>query len=271
MQKRIWQATFSLTISLFVASGTLQAQPYVMVTDDGFSFTPDPVYIVAGEVVYWIDDGTGPYTIYSNNGDWVPFATPGGLYFNQPGTYAYYDDAGDFGTVYVSANTPPSVTITNPTNNAVFTAPASFTFAADASDSDADGLSDVEFYVGTNLVDDVFSSPFATSVTDLTAGSYTLTVIAYDNVGATATNSITITVQNSASITLTALNLAAGQFWFNAIGLTVGKTNILQASTNLASSANWVSIKTNVSISGSTSFTNAVSGGRCFFRLLQLP
>jgi hypothetical protein len=267
MQKRIWQATLFLTISLFVASGTLQAQPYVMVTDDGFSFTPDPVYIVAGEVVYWIDDGTGPYTIYSNNGDWVPFATPGGLYFDQPGTYAYYDDAGDFGTVYVSANTPPSVTITNPTNNAVFTAPASFTFAADASDSDADGLSDVEFYVGTDLVDDVFSSPFATSVTDLTAGSYTLTVIAYDNVGATATNSITITV-SSISINLTAPRISAGQFLFNVTGLTVGKTNVLQTSTNLLS---WKPTQTNIAVSTSIMITNGPASGSHFYRILQMP
>jgi len=267
MQKAIWQATFFLTISLFAASNTTQAQPYVTVTDDGFSFNPDPVNIVAGEGVLWVDDGSGPYTISSSAGYWTPFPTPGGLYFDVPGTYSYYDDAGDFGTVYVSAHTPPSVTIINPTNNAVFTAPASFAFAADTSDPDAVGLSDVEFYVGTNLVDDVFTSPFATSVTNLTAGSYTLTAIVYDDLGATGTNSITISVQ----ITLTALNLAAGKFWFNATGLTVGKTNILQDSTNLASSANWVSIKTNVATSGSASFTNVVSGRSGFFRLLQLP
>ncbi len=268
MQKIIWRAAFFLTIGLFAAPITARAQPYVTVTDDGFSLNPDPVYIVAGMAVYWVDDGSGPYTIYSLNGDWSPFPTPGGLLFNVPGTYQYYDDAADFGTIYVSANTPPSVAITNPVNNAVFTAPASFTFAADASDTDADGLSDVEFYIGQNLVDDVFSSPFETPVTDLAAGSYTLTVIAYDNVGATTSASITITVQ---PITLSALNLAAGQFSFNATGLTAGKTNIVQASTDVASPANWVAISTNVAAGSSESFTNSVSGDRGFFRLLQLP
>ena len=271
MQKAIWQATIFLTISLFAASNTAQAQPYVTVTDDGFSFNPDPVHIVAGEGVLWIDDGSGPYSIYSLNGDWTPFATPGGLYFDVPGTYQYYDDAADFGTVYVSVNIPPSVTITNPANHAVFAAPASFAFASDASDTDADGLSDIEFYIGTNLVDDVFFSPFETPVTDLAEGSYTLTVIAFDNVGATATNSITITVQNSGPITLAALKLAAGRFSFSASGLTASKTNIMQVSTNLASPANWVSLATNVATGSSASFTNAVSGGRGFFRLLQLP
>jgi len=272
VQKSIWRATLFLTVSLFVAAGTAQAQPYVTVTDDGFSFNPDPVYIVAGEAVYWFDDGSGPYTIYSLNGDWTPFPTTGnGLYFGAPGTYPYYDDAGDFGTIYVSANTPPSVAITNPTNNAVLAAPATFTFAADASDLDADGLYDVAFYIGPNLVDVVFTSPFETPVTDLAAGGYTLTVIAYDNVGATATNSITITVQNPGPIRLTALKLAAGRFSFNASGLTAGKTNIVQVSTNLAFSAGWVSIATNVATGSSASFTNAVSGGRGFFRLLQQP
>ena len=209
---------------------------------------------------------TGPVLITSPaRGDRTP--PPFAIQFLGTGTFFYYDNVLDSGTVSVSPHTPPSVTITNPVNNAVFTAPASFAFAADTSDPDAVGLSDVEFYVGTNLVDDVFTSPFATSVTNLTAGSYTLTAIVYDDVGATGTNSITITVE----FTLTALHLAAGQFWFNATGLTVGKTNILQDSTNLSSSANWVSIKTNVATSSSASFTNAVSGGRCFFRLLQLP
>ena len=271
VQKSIWQATLFLTVSLFVAAGTAQAQPFVTVNDDGFEFTPDPVYIVVGEAVYWIDDGSGPYTIYSFTDAWTPFQTPAGILFDQSGTYDYYDDAFSMGTVYVYDNVPPSVAITNPTNNAVLAAPATFTFAADASDLDADGLYDVAFYIGPNLVDVVFTSPFETPVTDLAAGGYTLTVIAYDNVGATATNSITITVQNSGPITLTALKLAAGRFSFNASGLTAGKTNIVQVSTNLAFSAGWVSIATNVAAGSSASFTNAVSGGRGFFRLLQQP
>jgi plastocyanin len=263
------QLRFLLIISLLAAAFTLRAQ-FVTVTDDGISFSPDPVYIVVGEEVDWVDNGT-PYTIYSYTSAWTPFQTPGGVVFSQAGTYSYYDDYGDQGTVYVSPNVPPAVSITNPTNSAVFTAPASFTLSANASDTDADGLSDVEFYVGSNLVDDVFSSPFETTVTNLAAGTYTLTAIAYDNVGATASNSVTILVQNAAPIRLTSLTIVAGQFRFTATGLVAGKTNILQGSTNLISSANWVSIKTNIANSSSASFTNAISSGRHFFRLIQLP
>ncbi|HEX5399699.1 MAG TPA: Ig-like domain-containing protein [Verrucomicrobiae bacterium] len=271
MQPATRQATLLLIVSLLAIAGALHAQPYITVTDDGFSFSPDPVYIVTGQAVYWVDDGSGPYTIFSRTSAWSPVTTPGGVLFSVAGTYQYFDDAGDQGTVYVTANVPPTVAITSPTNNAVFTAPASFTFSANASDSDADGLSNVVFYVGTNLVDDVFASPFEVSVTNLVAGSYTLTVVAYDNVGATSSDSVNILVQNSGPIILTALTTSAGQFQFTAAGLTTGKTNILQSSTNLMSSANWTPISTNIAGSSSASFTNTISGGNHFFRLLQLP
>jgi hypothetical protein len=37
------------------------------------------------------------------------------------------------------------------------------------------------------------------------------------------------------------------------------------------SSANWTPIATNIAGSSSASFTNTISGGHHFFRLLQLP
>lgn len=266
----MWQATVLLIVGLLATAYELPAQPYVTVTDNGAAFSPDPVSIVTGQAVYWVDDGSGPYTIFSSTSAWSPVTTPGGILFSAPGTYSYFDDAGDQGTVYVTANLPPTVAITNPTNNAVFTTPASFTFSADASDSDADGLSDVVFYVGTNLVDDVFSSPFETSVTNLAAGSYTLTAVVYDNVGATSSNSVSILVQNSGPITLTAMTTTGGRFQITATGLTTGKTNILQSSTNLVSSADWITIATNIAGDSSASFTNTISDGHHFFRLLQL-
>ena len=259
-------AGFCLCIAGFLLCPQTQADVVVSVRFSGLN--PNPVNIVTGEIVYWVDaDGGGPYTIFINS---QAFGTDFGLQFNQPGTYNYSDDVGDQGTVYVSANTPPSVTITNPATNAVFSAPATFAFAANAVDPDSN-LLDVEFYVGTNLVDDIFFSPFTTTVTNLSAGTYILTVIAYDSAYATATNSISITVQNADPITLAAAKAAAGKFRFDVTGLTTGKTNVLQASTNLIFSNNWVSIATNVASSSSVSFTNSIVPGNSFFRLLQLP
>ncbi|MDD5141235.1 MAG: hypothetical protein PHY43_13360 [Verrucomicrobiales bacterium] len=69
-------------------------------------------------------------------------------------------------------------------------------------------------------------------------------------------------------ITLGSPRNESGQFLFDATGLTVGKTNLLQASTNLTS---WVAIKTNVADSASMTFTNATALSRRFFRLVELP
>jgi hypothetical protein len=254
--------------SLFVVSCTFSAPAVVYVSVSIFTgLSPDPAHIVAGDAVVWYDgDGFGPYTIF---GFGPPFDTTGGIRFLQPGSYQYSDDVGDQGTVIVSPDIPPSVTITNPATNAVFTAPATFDFAADATDPD-DGVSDVEFYIGTNIVDDVFFTPYTTGITNLPAGAYVLTVIAYDTVGATATNSINITVQGTVPIQLLSPTVTSGQFRFSAVGLTIGKTNVLYASTNLAS-INWIPIATNVATGNSATFTNPVSAGRRFFRLLQLP
>src|SRR5437868_2416888 len=104
-------------IAGLIGFGAFQANADITITDDGFNLSPDPVHIVVGEVVFWQDDGTGPYAIISDSGAWQPFYTPGGLFFNQTGTYSYHDDTGNFGTVYVSPNIPPSVTITNPATN----------------------------------------------------------------------------------------------------------------------------------------------------------
>jgi hypothetical protein len=220
-----------LAFGIFIFAVKAQAQPVVTVTLNGFGFSQDPVYIVAGEGVYWQDDGSGPYYITSdsNPGAWQSFPTPGGLYFPQPGPYPYDDGVGDYGTIYVTADVPPTVSITYPTNGTVLTAPATFDFSADATDNDGVGMSDVEFYVGTNLVDDVFSSPYTTTVSNLVAGAYVLSVIAYDNVYATATNQVTITVVNPLPIQLKSFRMAAGTFRFDASGLTIGKTNIVEA------------------------------------------
>jgi plastocyanin len=258
-------------IAGLVISSMCCAGAQVKVTDDGLSFSPDPVTILVGDSVLWVDDGTGPYTITSDSMAWNPFQTPGGIIFSTTGTFPYHDDNGDFGTIQVNVNIPPSVTITNPAANAVFAPPATFLFGADASDTDSDGLSGVEFFVGTNMVDDVFSSPFTTTVTNLAAGTYTLTAIAFDNAGATATNSITIKVSASQQLALAAPRTLAGQFVFNASGLTLGKTNVLLTATDLpASRTGWVGLATNVANATTMSFTNAQKV-RSFFRLIQLP
>lgn len=92
---------------------------------------------------------------------------------------------------------PPTATITSPVNNASFIAGSSLTISATASDTDG-SISKVEFFQGTTKLGEDTSSPYTFTWSNVPAGSYSLTVKATDNTGATGTSSmITITVTNT--------------------------------------------------------------------------
>ena len=276
MITRVFRAFIPFIVCGMVACAfEARADLFVPVSDDGSILDPDPVVIVTGQVVYWVDNGSGNAGIgyVSGPASFSTYVGGPGIQFTIPGHYVYMEDISFAeGQIIVSANVPPSVAITNPTNNATLAAPATFNFTADASDTDQDGLSDVEFYVGTNLVDDIFfPGPYMTTVSNLTTGTYMLSAVAFDNVGATTTNTITIHVGSAAPILLSAPQMVAGKFQFSVSGLTIGKTNIVQATTNIASSSNWVALATNVASTNTMSFTNASASGRNFYRVVQLP
>ena len=80
------------------------------------------------------------------------------------------------------ANVAPTVSITSPTTNASFTAPA--TIAISASAADADGtVTRVDFYSGGTLLASDTTSPYAYTWSNVPAGSFTLTARAVDNSG----------------------------------------------------------------------------------------
>src|ERR1035437_8261808 len=238
-------------------------------------FSPGTIVIGPGDTMTWwnVDpygfdvrvtfDNSLSFFLLNLHGSAVTFPS-------QPGIYGYQSDNNDYGAVIV--NVAPTVLITTPTNNAVLPAPATFTIQATGFDTPDDFVSDVEFFLGTrdatNSIADVSDLPYSASVTNLDAGIYTLIAVATDSHGWTSTNSIMITVSSGTSVTLIAPRISAGQFLFDVTGLTVGKTNIMQASTNLIS---WTAIKTNVADNTAMTFTNATTLPRRFFRLVELP
>lgn len=131
---------------------------------------------------------TGPYTYTLSN---LP-----------PGTYTLTAKATDnLGAQTISApvkvivNKAPIVSITSPANNASFTAPASITVNAAASDSDGTIYS-VKFYNGTTYLKTDFTSPYSYTLSNLPAGNYSLTVKATDNNGAqTISSAVTVSVK----------------------------------------------------------------------------
>lgn len=101
------------------------------------------------------------------------------------------------GSTTPPVNIAPSVSLTSPSNNSSFTAPASITLQATASDSDGT-INKVEFYNGTTLLGQDLTSPYSFAWANVAAGTYTITAKATDNSNA-VTNSTAITVVVNAS------------------------------------------------------------------------
>ncbi len=90
-------------------------------------------------------------------------------------------------------NPAPTTSITSPANGATFTAPASVTINANASDNGS--VTKVDFYNGSSLLGTDTSSPYSFTWSNVAAGAYSLTSVATDNQGATGTSSaVSITV-----------------------------------------------------------------------------
>ena len=98
--------------------------------------------------------------------------------------------------VNAPANQFPVVSLTAPSNNAVYIAPANVSITANASDADGT-INKVEFYNGTTLLGTDATSPFVYNWTNVLAGSYIITAKAYDNLNA-ITTSTAITIQVNA-------------------------------------------------------------------------
>ncbi|MEP6656126.1 MAG: Ig-like domain-containing protein, partial [Betaproteobacteria bacterium] len=100
-----------------------------------------------------------------------------------------------FANVWAAPNKAPTVSITAPANGAVFSAPANITINANASDQNGT-VTKVDFYAGAMLLATRTTAPYSVTWSNVTAGTYTLTAQATDNLGATKTStavSITVT------------------------------------------------------------------------------
>ena len=229
--------------------------------------------VLTNEPVIFIADDEGPYTVTSYNWAAGPIYLPhqgstGSVTLAFSGVYNYEDGQGHYGIIYV--NIPPSCRITNPTNNAVFTAPASFDFMVDARDTDQDKLIGVDFWLGTTYLDGKLYLPFTVPVSNLGPGTYVLTAVAVDYGEAAVTNSITITVRTP-TLLLSNARKAGGQLVFDVSGVTLGKSVVLEARSTLADTDIWLALQTNVAAGTSISLTTPISPGAAFFRAYQLP
>lgn len=99
-----------------------------------------------------------------------------------------------------SGGNPPTVSITAPVANSVFTAPATIAVTADAQDSDG-AITQVAFFANGNPIGAATASPFTIQWLNVPVGEYSLTVVASDIHGSQTTSAaVLITVGPSQAL-----------------------------------------------------------------------
>ena len=164
-----------------------------------------PIYIGAG-------DAEGPVSkveLYIGTTLAATFPSGGTITWNNVAAGSYtlttkvYDSGGlittsNAVTVTVlapdAANTPPTASIIYPTANAIYMAPASFSINPIVADANGT-INRVEYYFGTVLAAAQNVAPYGLQVNNMAAGTYSITVKAWDNKGASTTSAaVTVTV-----------------------------------------------------------------------------
>jgi len=114
----------------------------------------------------------------------------------------------------------PTVSLTAPAPNAIYTAPASVPLAATAASTSGGTITQVQFYDGTSLLGTDTTSPYALTAT-LAAGVHTLFARAFDSSGATAdSTAVSVFVRRAGSTVAPALHVVGNRL-VDAAGATV--------------------------------------------------
>ena len=116
-----------------------------------------------------------------------------GVTTNQAGTYSVVvtNVAGSVtsSNAVLTVNVPPTISLTNPANNAVFPAGANVSLSASASDTDGT-VTQVQFFQGTNSLGVITTAPYNLVWTNPPVGGYSLTAQATDNNSLIATSAV---------------------------------------------------------------------------------
>lgn len=106
--------------------------------------------------------------------------------------------------VTLIANAPPGVRITSPAADSIFTAPASLTIRATATDAGG-SIAKVEFFHGSTKLGETTATPPQFTWSPVPAGAYSLTARATDNRGATTVSTaVNVRVNAPPTVALTA-------------------------------------------------------------------
>lgn len=169
--------------------------------------------------------------------------------------------------VNITVLAAPTVSLTNPINGAVFTAPANLKLGASTSPGSGP-VTNVQFFANqTNWLSTVAIAPFTAIASNLNAGAYTLTAVA-TAAGISATSGpVNISVINPAPVNLSPATIKAGQISFS-FSANPGLAYVVQSSSNLI---NWLPLSTNTAAAGTVPFSAPTTNGRLFYRIGLLP
>jgi plastocyanin len=262
---------------LLCNSTALAATVTVQVFSDFFE--PKDANIKVGDTVTWVRR-SGTHDTVSETGLWrsqLGFSTFS-FVFNTPGTYPYFctphRSVGMTGRIIVeaAANAAPTVSISSPNSGASFTAPGPVTVEATAADTDGT-IAKVEFFAGTTLLGTDTASPFQVTVTNFTAGSYSLTAKATDNAGGTTTSAaVAITVNPPAPVERPLLGtverLGGGQIRFNISRLPAGRAYRIESSSDLVT---WAPLESGTAPGGTFAFTTSTTTVNTRFLRVAVP
>jgi uncharacterized protein (DUF2141 family) len=99
-----------------------------------------------------------------------------------------------------TVNVPPVVAIISPANNSDFKTSSNITITANAVDADG-SVKSVEFYNGSTLLGSISAAPYTFTWNNISAGTYTLTTVATDNLNSkTVSSAISVTVTDLAVV-----------------------------------------------------------------------
>jgi hypothetical protein len=160
----------------------------------------------------------------------------------------------------------PTVTVTNPANNAVLAAPANVLLGAIASVSGGT-VTNVTFRNNTTVLGSVLSAPFSFTANNLGAGSYTINAVATAG-GVSATSSVVnISVVTPVLVSLTPPHIAGGLFSFS-YSADAGLKYVVLRTPDLV---NWTPVVTNFAGGSSVSFSEAITNSGRLYRVGRLP
>lgn len=161
-----------------------------------------------------------------------------------------------------TANLPPTVTIASPTNGAAFSSPANVSITANANDPDG-SVTNVAFFDGGTFLGRTNNTPYSVPAS-LAPGGHTLTAVATDNLGLSATSTVVKVTVSSANIRLT--YQVSGNLLDISWPVAGGRLETQANSPGVGIGGTWVTVP------GSTTTNRVVvvidpAGGSVFYRL----